>query len=143
VHAAQFNNLTSVGGCAMKCFLLWIDEELPALTDGINRAVHHVTNGLRTLEDLVVIASLQARDIVRSAYVSAVLKSTVNTMYKTHIKTHILCALQTQGSVQRQAVMMSCTPHTSCLQRSGSHRTPSQHTVSRRSCPILEGRCQS
>ena len=76
----------------MKCFLLWIDEELPALTDGINRAVHRVTNGLRTLKDLVVIASLQPRDVVTSAYVRVLLKSTVNTMYKTHMKTHVLGA---------------------------------------------------
>lgn len=47
----------------MKCFLLWVDEKLPALTDGINRAVHCMTNGLRTLVDLVIIASLQQRDI--------------------------------------------------------------------------------
>jgi len=76
------NNFISVGRCAMECFLLWIDEQLPALTNGVNRAVHCVTNGLRTLKDLVIIASLQQRDIVRSAYVSVVLKSTVNTMYK-------------------------------------------------------------
>ena len=47
----------------MKCFLLWVDEQLPALTNGINWAVHCMTNGLNTLIDLVIIASLQQRDI--------------------------------------------------------------------------------
>ena len=85
----------------MKCFLLWIDEQLPALTDGINRAVHRVSNGLRTWKDLVVIASLQPRDIVRLAYVSVLLKSTVNTMYKTHIKTTcFMCIANTQGCTE-------------------------------------------
>ena len=43
----------------MQDLLLWLDEELPTLPNGVDGAVHSVSQCLRTRKDLKIIAPLQ------------------------------------------------------------------------------------